>query len=109
MELLQAFIKIEPEVLRAEKYDLNFESYDLVFKFLKERLTDRNYEKVFKSTNNDSVERPKDNITNFGKGISYKMHDGREVATIEYYIDVPQYNDIDLSDFSDEINRPKNK
>lgn len=35
------------------------------------------------NTNDDSVDRPKDNITDFGKGRYYLTLDGRKCATLE--------------------------
>lgn len=43
------------------------------------------------NANNDSVDRPKDIRTDFGKGITFKTCDGKDVATME---EVMQYNQM---------------
>ena len=48
-------------------------------------------QKMAMNINNDSIDKPKDNRTDFGKGIYYLTCDGKKCATME---EVMQYNQM---------------
>ena len=58
-------------------------------------------QRMAKNTNNDSVDRPKDNRTYFGKGIYYLTCDGKECSTMEQ---VMQYNQMYYDRMMNKIN-----
>ena len=55
------------------------------------------------NANNDSVDRPKDIRTDFGKGITFKTCDGKDAATME---EVMQYNQMFYDRMMNKIDDP---